>query len=90
MGASLVGGTRVRSVFSDGTASVVGSGVNGNGALNGAAVNLGGDAADLWDDAMTLDMVTDPEGEGDEEVSSLRLNIFLSLVRITRALVCES
>ena len=57
-----MGGTRMRSVFSDGTASV-----NGNGAV----FNLNDDVAleDVWDDGMTFDMVTDAEGEGDEEVS---------------------
>ncbi|OJA10850.1 hypothetical protein AZE42_06129 [Rhizopogon vesiculosus] len=67
MGASLVGGTRMRSVFSDGTSSVVGGAVNLNG--NGALED------DVWDDGMTFDMVTDAEGEGDEELDQALTHI---------------
>lgn len=69
----------MRSVFSDGTASVVGSGMNGNGTTNGAVVNLNDDAADMWDDAITLDMVTEAEGEEDEEVGGASLSFCFSL-----------
>jgi hypothetical protein len=38
------------------------------GDVNGAVVNSNDDATDVCDDG-TLDMVTDADGEGDEEVS---------------------
>ncbi|OAX42753.1 hypothetical protein K503DRAFT_682620 [Rhizopogon vinicolor AM-OR11-026] len=57
----------MRSVFSDGTSSVV-----------GGVVNLNDDGAleeDVWDDGMTFDMVTDAEGEGDEELDQALTHI---------------
>lgn len=47
---------------------------------NGAVINLNDDTGleDIWDhedDGMTFDMVTDVDGEGDEEVSSFRFSV---------------
>ncbi|KAG1800180.1 uncharacterized protein BJ212DRAFT_1400603 [Suillus subaureus] len=72
--ASAMGGTRVGSVFSDGTGSIIGGPRRVNGrVMNGAVINLNDDTGleDIWDhedDGMTFDMITDVDGEGDEEL----------------------
>ncbi|KAG1855198.1 hypothetical protein DFJ58DRAFT_906114 [Suillus subalutaceus] len=74
MAASAMGGTRIGSVFSDGTGSIIGGPRHVNGrVMNGAVINLNDDTGleDIWDhedDGMTFDMVTDVDGEGDEEL----------------------
>ncbi|KAJ8581206.1 hypothetical protein M405DRAFT_634490 [Rhizopogon salebrosus TDB-379] len=55
--------TCMRNVFSDGTASDLAGNANGRGAV----VNLNDDATGVRDDG-TLDMVTDADGEGDEQL----------------------
>jgi pyrimidine and pyridine-specific 5'-nucleotidase len=78
MTSSAMGGTRIGSVFSDGTGSIIGGTRRVNGrVVNGTVINLNDDPGleDIWDhedDGMAFDMVTDVDGEGDEEVSSFR------------------
>jgi hypothetical protein len=77
MAASDMGRTRIGSILSDGTESIIG-GLNGR-ILNAAVINLNDNTLeDIWnyeDDGMTFDMVTDVDGEGDKEVSSFRFSV---------------
>ncbi|KAG1853269.1 hypothetical protein C8R48DRAFT_611202 [Suillus tomentosus] len=76
-----MGGTRIGSVFSDGTGSIIGGPRRVNGRVtNGAVINLNDDTGleDIWDhedDGMTFDMVTDVDGEGDEELDQALIQI---------------
>jgi hypothetical protein len=66
----------------DGTGSIIGGTRRLNGRImNGTVISLNDDTGleDIWDhedDGMALDMVTDMDGEGDEEVSSFRSPTF--------------
>ncbi|KAG1894204.1 uncharacterized protein F5891DRAFT_1063239 [Suillus fuscotomentosus] len=81
MAASAMGGTRIGSVFNDGTGSIIGGPRRVNGRVtNGAVINLNDDTGleDIWDhedDGMTFDMVTDVDGEGDEELDQALIQI---------------